>query len=215
MQLSFPSDKSTELSFKVGIAGTQTLPTVDVVLERDGKTLTYKAEQRGDEWFAIIQKPGSVFNEGDVKVSVNVLLNNRLFTPLKSIATIIGETVGSEPMKDAVSDVPPVEVTPVVPPVVEATPVPEQVVPEPVLAVVKPVETEEQKKKKVKDLLAKAQAQHTAKRQSESAPIRMGLLKSVEPVAIAPVVEATPKPKKKHAKKADLFTIKKTGTRVI
>jgi hypothetical protein len=222
MQLSFPADKSVDLAFKVGIAGTQTSPTtVTVVLERDGKMLSYAALPRGDEWVAKIENPGSVFKFGEVKLVVNVVIGGRIITPLKSIATIVGDTSDAsevkhevEPMtidvpKDAPDEVPHAEI---VLPAFEAQPeaAVEQVVPTPEPVVVKPAQTEAEKKQKVQDLLDRARA----KIKKEAAlPIRMGLLKSVD-VAPAQVKEAAPKSKKK-IKSADVFSIKKTSIRVI
>lgn len=200
MQLSLPADKSTELTFKVGIAGTQTLPTnVTVVLERDGKTLSFNAgkSQEGDDWVAVIEKPGMTFESGDVKLSINVLVNNRLFTPMKSSATIIPEAAK------------------VVEPEVPVEAVPEQVVPEPVTEIIPPAQTEAEKKKKVKTLLAKAQADINAKKpKNESPQIKMNLLKTFEKenegtVTEAVVTNSTPKPHK------PLFTIKKAGIKII
>src|SRR5271154_88764 len=209
MQLSFPADKSVDLAFKLGIAGTQTAPTtVAVVLERDGKMLTYKAVQQGDEWIAKIENPGAVFSFGEVKLSVNVLINNRLITPLKSTATIIGDTKepegqhNVEPMtvdvpKDAPDEAPHSEITL---PAFEATPkVAEQVVPTPEPVVVKPAESEESKKQKVRDLLSRAQ-QAADKKKAEAAPqIRTSLLKSVDQ---PPLVVESEKPKRKKTKPA-------------
>jgi hypothetical protein len=46
MQLSFPSDKSVEITFKVGIAGTQAMPQkVAVVLEKGSTSLSFNAEK--------------------------------------------------------------------------------------------------------------------------------------------------------------------------
>jgi hypothetical protein len=204
MQLSLPANKSTELTFKVGIGGTQTQPTtVSVVLERDGKTLTFNADKAptGDDWVAVIEKPGSTFESGDVKMSISVLLNNRLFTPMKSSATIITE--------------PEVVIEPTIEQEIEVAPAVEQVVPEPVTEIIPPAQTEVEKKKKVKTLLAKAQADVDAKKKNESPQIKMNLLKTVEPaMEAAPVVESVPEnPAPKPSK--PIFTIKKTGTRII
>lgn len=90
MQLSFPSNKSIELAFKVGIAGTASAPqSVAVVLERGATAVSFAAVKDGDDWKAIIDNPGSMFGIGEVKLSVNVVLNNRLFTPMKSVAEIV------------------------------------------------------------------------------------------------------------------------------
>jgi hypothetical protein len=106
MQLTFPSDKSIELSFKVGIAGTNSAPSsVAIVLERNSTALSFKAVNGGsDEWTAIIDNPGSVFEAGEVNLSVNIVLNNRLFTPMKSTATIeaVAKTAPEAPVNEPV-----------------------------------------------------------------------------------------------------------------
>ena len=89
MQLTFPSHKQVELSFKVSIAGTSSLPqSVTVVLEKNFVALSFIAKNVGDEWKAIIENPGKTFGDGEVKVSVNVILNNRLFVPMKGVGKI-------------------------------------------------------------------------------------------------------------------------------
>jgi hypothetical protein len=92
MNFSFPADKQIEFTFRVGIAGTQSPPQmVAVVLERGDTALSFVARQVGDEWKAIIESPGTVFGLGQVKLNVNVILNNRLFTPMKGTAEIVAE----------------------------------------------------------------------------------------------------------------------------
>lgn len=102
MQLTFPSNKSFELAFKVGIAGTSSPPqSVAVVLEKDSTALSFHAVKNNDEWVATIVNPGTTFGIGQVKVSVNVVLNNRLFTPMKSVAEILEDAVEELPVKVA------------------------------------------------------------------------------------------------------------------
>jgi hypothetical protein len=89
MELLFPADKSIELLFKVGIAGTNSLPSsVAVILDRAGTALSFKAEAVGEEWRAVIDKPGLMFSVGKVDLSINVIVNSRLFTPMKAVAEI-------------------------------------------------------------------------------------------------------------------------------
>jgi hypothetical protein len=89
MELLFPADKSIELLFKVGIAGTNSLPSsVTVVLDRAGTALSFKATQVGEEWRAVINNPGQMFSVGKVDLSINVIVNSRLFTPMKTVAEI-------------------------------------------------------------------------------------------------------------------------------
>lgn len=88
MQLAFSPDKKVEVSFKIGVAGTSSAPkTVTVVLERGNLALSFNAIKEGDEYRAVVQDVG-VFSEGSVSMSVNVLLNGRVFTPLKTTAEI-------------------------------------------------------------------------------------------------------------------------------
>jgi hypothetical protein len=202
MQLSFPSNKSIEMTFKVGIAGTQTPPqNVSVVLEKDGTALSYHAAKGdGDDWTARIDNPGKVFGLGEVNLRVSVLLNNRLFTPMKSIAQIIEEveadshipepdsTVRQDtpevvPAADAGAGVNPepeveIEVKPEVEAVDPKLPADHEFKPEPP----KPVKSDEEKRKEVKDLLAKAQEEADKKKASikVDAPVRMQLLKSIQ-----------------------------------
>lgn len=85
MLLTFPSDKTIELSFKLGIAGTSAAPSnVAVVLGKDNKKLSFNATKQGDEWKAIVENPGASLGHGDVTVAVQVILNNQLFSPLKT-----------------------------------------------------------------------------------------------------------------------------------
>lgn len=99
MQYIFPADKQVELSFNVGIAGTSSLPTsVAVILEKGSTALSFAAVKNGEEWKATIDKPGIVFGTGEVKMSINVVLNNRLFTPVKSVAEIMPEVVVATPV---------------------------------------------------------------------------------------------------------------------
>lgn len=111
MQLQFPSNKSVELAFKVGIAGTSTPPqSVAVVLERGATAISFAATYNGEDWKAIIDNPGLMFGLGEIRLSVNVVLNNRLFTPMKSTAEIIDNI--SEPILEPTEEVIPQNLTP-------------------------------------------------------------------------------------------------------
>ena len=111
MDLIFPSAGSVDLTFKVDIAGTQALPQqVSVVLERGGRSISFNATKEGDDWNAVIDNPGSFFYLGDVNVSVNVILNNRIFTPMKAVGKITegpgGREHGSENCPEINPEVP-------------------------------------------------------------------------------------------------------------
>ena len=201
MQLSFPSNKSVEMSFKVGIAGTQTAPqNVCVVLERDAKSLSFNATKTGEEWTAQIESPGTVFGVGQIKVSVNVTLNNRVFTPMKTTAEITDENIQPEVQevkpeeKDAPVEVKQVEVTP------EPEAVPE-------------VKSVPPKKIQSFDLLSRAQQDAVKSQPKEDVklvpPVRLQLLKSIEPGTVrkpAAVAESKAAPKQAE----QVFKLKKT-----
>lgn len=155
--MNFPQTNPSIPTFKVGIDGTQTAPAnVAVVLERDGQSLSYTAVKSGDDWMAKIDSPGKTFGSGEVKMCVNVLLNNRLFTPFKSMANIVEESAeqvkhDEPPVKQDEPQVPKAEIepAPATPPVsmeevVEAKPAP------------KPAVSDEDNRKKVKELLSTA-----------------------------------------------------------
>lgn len=96
--LSLPASKNTQLTFKVGIAGTSSTPAkVMVTLEQGTASVSFMASQIGEEWSALIENPGKMFS-GEVKFSINVLLNNQLFTPYKSSATISASEEVTVPM---------------------------------------------------------------------------------------------------------------------
>jgi hypothetical protein len=97
MRYTFPSDKSVEFSFNVGVAGTSTSPqSVAVVLEKGTQALSYFATKVDDRWVVVVDKPGQTFGCGPVKLSINVVLNNRLFTPMKVDADIFSEAPTEE-----------------------------------------------------------------------------------------------------------------------
>lgn len=102
-QLVFPPNKSVEISFKVAIAGTSALPqSVSVVLKKDHTALAFAATKDNDLWKAVIERPGMIFGEGDVIISVEVVINNRLFAPFKSTALIAYDAAPIDvPVKDA------------------------------------------------------------------------------------------------------------------
>lgn len=89
MFLTLPYNESVEMSFKIGIAGTQSKPThVAVVLGRDGTQLSYKANAVGDEYVAKIDAPGRLFGAGHVKAAISIILNGKVFTPYSSTVQI-------------------------------------------------------------------------------------------------------------------------------
>lgn len=92
MNLTFPANESTEFAFRIGINGTDDLPSaVIVVLERDGFQLSYSADKKDDEWVVSVENPGSMFCPGEVNFWINVLVSKRLFTPVIGVGHIVGE----------------------------------------------------------------------------------------------------------------------------
>lgn len=93
MELRFPSQKSIEISFRVGVAGTSAQPqTVSIFLEKGDTGLSFAAKQQGDMWVAVVDRPGMIFGDGQVQMQVHVVVNNRLFVPFKSVADIYNDT---------------------------------------------------------------------------------------------------------------------------
>lgn len=118
MELRFPSQKSIEISFKVGVAGTSAQPqTVSIFLEKGDTGLSFAAKQQGDMWVAVVDRPGMIFGDGQVQMQVHVVVNNRLFVPFKSAADIYNDTAPTiqsvEPAPQPTIELPPEpEVTP-------------------------------------------------------------------------------------------------------
>ena len=233
MELSFPANKQIELTFKVGIAGTSSAPqSVAVVLERNFTALSFTAVPSGDGWKAIIDNPGKLFGEGEVKVSVNVVLNNRLFTPMKGTGVITASEDADVQVSAAFGGVPaeePIvapEISVGIPAAVEEEPEEKLVAPtvtkkksmmhdihdamEAVIPTAKEVVlTKEDIKKIFKPITPSMKPARKIEEKITIAPIRMTLLKSIEP-GTAPklpkITEAIKAPKQKES----LFKIKKT-----
>lgn len=238
MNFSFPADKQIEFTFRVGIAGTQTSPSmVAVVLERGDTALSFVARQAGDEWKAIIESPGTVFGLGQVKLNINVILNNRLFTPMKGTAEIVAEDNITVDVTIPALDTKATVDTPIPPPVATEVKM-ESVETAALVEVVKPVEIIKEKlikadptvkqavhspkvveavapkpvpKVEVKKVIEKAKVipAPIVEKVEISQPVRMQLLKSIEPgnVHRAPkVMESSLIAKKPE----QLFTLKRT-----
>lgn len=89
MNLVFSGSSSTEIEFKVNIAGTASAPQkVTAVLEQNGVALSFQAKNNGDMWTATICNMGGVLQPGLANFYINVILNDKVFVPLKSSATI-------------------------------------------------------------------------------------------------------------------------------
>lgn len=93
--------KANEVKFKVDVNGTQALPEVRLVIVTPKSELGFKAERMGDGWFSEVFIPEDVA-AGDYDFRVEVVINNRLFTPIKRKVTL-GSTA---PMMAAESQAP-------------------------------------------------------------------------------------------------------------
>jgi hypothetical protein len=89
--LSFPFAKPVDLKFKVNVAGTGAAPQrVAVQLERGEVQLAFVAAPVGDGWWAArVSDVGAVFTPGPVKVTIQVVLNQKLFTPFSGEGTVL------------------------------------------------------------------------------------------------------------------------------
>lgn len=89
MSLSIPSNRDFQVAFKINIAGTSAHPSqVKVQVERDELSLGFIAEQKNDEWIATLTDLGRIFSDGEATLSIAIVVNNRLFTPMKKSATL-------------------------------------------------------------------------------------------------------------------------------
>lgn len=78
--------KANEVKFKVDVNGTQAPPTVRLVIGVDERELGFKAEKLlgggNDDWFSEVKIPEDMA-AGEYDFRVEVIVNNRLFTPIK------------------------------------------------------------------------------------------------------------------------------------
>jgi hypothetical protein len=77
--------KTNEVKFKVNVNGTQSIPTVRVVLVTPNADLGFPAEKLSsgnEDWSAEVFIPEDL-SEGEYDLRVEVIINNRLFTPVK------------------------------------------------------------------------------------------------------------------------------------
>lgn len=213
MQFTFPSAKSVEVSFNVGITGTSSNPSaVSVVLEKDGTALSYAASKDGDEWKATIDKPGTVFGLGAVKLSINVVLNNRLFVPIKATADIF-EDNSEEVLPTEQPEVTPTEVH--AEPETEVEVAPEEIKPQevevtpeelPLVPAPAPI-----KKITVQDINNLLLLGPRPTQTQESKPVKLQLLKTIEP-SVVKVVDNAVKESKAVSVKTSNFRLKKIKT---
>jgi len=83
--------KANEVKFKVGVNGTQAPPTVRLVIGVNEHELGFKAEKLlgggDDDWFSEVKIPEGMA-AGEYDFRVEVIVNNRLFTPIKRKVTV-------------------------------------------------------------------------------------------------------------------------------
>jgi hypothetical protein len=140
--------KHNQVSFKVNVNGSSSAPIVRFVIETPNADLSFNAVKSGDSWVSDVFIPEE-FTANDYDVRVEVLVNSRLFTPLKkkmtiaSRASIAAETItpptptqtpqqtetwedegGAVPLKKVEEPTPLPPEKPVVPPTPTYTPAP-------------------------------------------------------------------------------------------
>ena len=82
----FQAGKTNNVTFKVNVMGTSSTPSVRVVLGTNPEMSYPATNTSGDTWSAPIAIPAGTA-EGTYSMRVEVVLNNRLFTPIsKSVA---------------------------------------------------------------------------------------------------------------------------------
>ena len=79
--------KANEITFKVAINGTSATPQVRLVIETPDAELGFNCNQGDDYWFSQVFIPEDT-KAGDYTMRVEVVINNRLFTPVKKTVTI-------------------------------------------------------------------------------------------------------------------------------
>jgi len=83
--------KANEVKFKVGVNGTKAEPTVRLVIGNREHELGFAAEKllggTDEDWYAEVKIPESM-TAGEYDFRVEVIVNNRLFTPIKRTVEI-------------------------------------------------------------------------------------------------------------------------------
>ncbi len=90
-KIKLPLASRSEISFKMNIFGTQTQPSqVSLNLEKGKTVLSFLASLRGEEYVCEIAGLDKTFdNQGEVKCTITVNLNGKVFTPFRGIAEIV------------------------------------------------------------------------------------------------------------------------------
>jgi hypothetical protein len=97
------SGQTTKITFKVDVMGTSSEPKVRVILQTT-PSLSFEAAKIGDEWVSEISIPDFV-STGSYNLKVEVLLNNKLFTPVNKIIEIQSSDVPNEIQEPEVQEI--------------------------------------------------------------------------------------------------------------
>lgn len=98
--------KANEVKFKVGVNGTNSEPSVRLVIGTLNAELGFKAEKliggADGEWFSEVKLPEEMA-AGEYDFRVEVVINNRLFTPIKRKVTVgrVENVMAAESQKPA------------------------------------------------------------------------------------------------------------------
>ena len=109
-KIKLPLASRSEISFKMNIFGTQTAPSqVSLNLEKDKTILSFLAFLSGDEYVCIVSNLDKTFeNQCEVKCTITVTLNGKVFTPFRGVAEIIDVSI--PPVSDVLPEPEHVEV---------------------------------------------------------------------------------------------------------
>lgn len=89
-KISLPFSGHSEVTFKMGIHGTQTAPSqVSLNLESANRVCSFIASLSGDGYVCKISDLDKMFEVGEVRCSITVTLNSKVFTPFRGIAEIV------------------------------------------------------------------------------------------------------------------------------
>jgi hypothetical protein len=78
--------QKSDISFKVNVMGTSAEPTARVIIETT-PAISFTALKVGDSWVAPVHLP-NIIVPGTYRMKVEVLLNNRLFTPFSKMIDV-------------------------------------------------------------------------------------------------------------------------------
>jgi hypothetical protein len=109
--------ETTQVSFKLDIIGSTEFPKVKVALECSPE-LVYYAHKTGDRWTVDINVP-IIVQPGTYKLRIDVILANRLFTPISKMVEVTTPEVEVAQSVEVKSEP---ELTPAQPPVVDNSP---------------------------------------------------------------------------------------------